>query len=63
MTINELCMSFAINLQLTQGAGFYQATEKESCTADRRIVLRHKKKKIFIDDFTGSLAETFYPSA
>ena len=53
MTINELCMSVAINLQLTQGAGFYKASEKESCAADRRIVLRTKKKKTFIDDFTG----------
>ena len=46
-------MSVAINLQLTQGSGFYKATEKESCGADRRIVLRHKKKKAFIEDFTG----------
>jgi len=53
MTINDLCMSVAINLQLTQGSGFYRVYEKETCNADRRIVLRHKKRKEYLDDFTG----------
>lgn len=57
MTINDLCMSVAINLQLTQDAGFYRLyeKEKESCTPDRRIVLRDKKTLEFLDDFTGSI--------
>lgn len=54
MTINELCMAQVINLQLTQGSGFYRVYEHENCTPDRRIVLRDKKKKIFLDDFTGA---------
>nr|CAB3262745.1 uncharacterized protein LOC100182602 [Phallusia mammillata] len=53
MTINDLCMSVAVNLQLTQGSGFYRAYEKETCNPDRRIVLRVKKTKQFLDDFTG----------
>ncbi|CAK8680159.1 unnamed protein product [Clavelina lepadiformis] len=53
MSINDLCMSVAINLQLTQGAGFYRIYDKETCTPDRRIVLRVKKTKEFLDDFTG----------
>lgn len=54
MTINELCLALVINLQLTQGNGFYRAYEHESCTPDRRIVLRDKKSKDFLDDFTGA---------
>ena len=55
MTINELCMSVAINLQLTQGAGFYRSydKERETCTPDRRIVLKDKKTNQYLDDFTG----------
>nr|XP_026689433.1 uncharacterized protein LOC100182602 isoform X2 [Ciona intestinalis] len=53
LTINELCMSVAINLQLTQGAGFYRGYERETCTPDRRIVLRRKSDQKFLDDFTG----------
>lgn len=54
MTINEICEDFAINLQLTQGSGFYRVYERETCNPDRRIVLRTKKSKKFIDDFTGT---------
>ncbi|KAJ8299502.1 hypothetical protein KUTeg_023562 [Tegillarca granosa] len=51
ITVNDLCLSFVINLSLTNGSGFYLATSKESLPELRKVVIRKKDTKEFIDDF------------
>ena len=41
-----------INLNLTQGGGFYLLKNHESVTSDRRIVLRDLQTGEFLDDFS-----------
>ncbi|XP_041471768.1 uncharacterized protein LOC121421175 isoform X1 [Lytechinus variegatus] len=52
VSMNDLCISLAINLTLTQGSGFYLCKARETVTTDRRIVLKDAETGDFIDDFT-----------
>ncbi|XP_030845217.1 uncharacterized protein LOC754486 isoform X2 [Strongylocentrotus purpuratus] len=52
VSMNDLCISLAINLTLTQGSGFYLGKTRETVTTDRRIVLKDAETGDFIDDFT-----------
>ena len=38
---------------LTNGSGFYLSTVKEQLNEGRRLVLRHKETREFIEDFTN----------
>ncbi|XP_041366840.1 uncharacterized protein LOC121381572 [Gigantopelta aegis] len=53
ITINDLCLSYVINLSLTNGSGFYKAEGKEILTEGRRLVLRNRETGEFTDDFTS----------
>ncbi|XP_071500405.1 uncharacterized protein [Diadema antillarum] len=52
VSLNDLCHSLAINLNLTNGSGFYLCKAREGVTIDRRIVLKDAETGEFIDDFT-----------
>ncbi|ESO91608.1 hypothetical protein LOTGIDRAFT_233395 [Lottia gigantea] len=52
ITINDLCLSFVINLSLTNGSGFYLLETKEMLTDGRKVVLFNKQTEEFLDDFT-----------
>ncbi|XP_071099543.1 uncharacterized protein [Haliotis cracherodii] len=58
ITINDLCLSYVINLTLTNGSGFYMIEQKELLTEGRRLVLRNKETGEFIDDFTSKNKES-----
>ncbi|XP_075061419.1 uncharacterized protein LOC142150074 [Mixophyes fleayi] len=51
-------MTLGINLQLTQGSGFYHLWHKQTLTSDCRAVLQKKDTQQFIDDFSGSHIKT-----
>ncbi|GFO50623.1 ankyrin-3 [Plakobranchus ocellatus] len=53
ITINDLCLSYVINLSLTNGSGFYLSDAREMLTEGRRLVLRHKESGEFLDDFSS----------
>ncbi|XP_061182605.1 uncharacterized protein LOC133190936 [Saccostrea echinata] len=53
ITVNDLCLSFVINLSLTNGSGFYEVTSKEVWTEGRKIVIKNKETGEFTDDFSG----------
>ncbi|XP_050411091.1 uncharacterized protein LOC126825502 [Patella vulgata] len=52
ITINDVCLSFVINLSLTNGSGFYLLEGKEMLTEGRKVVLFQKDTEEFLDDFT-----------
>ncbi|XP_063783764.1 uncharacterized protein LOC134932872 isoform X2 [Pseudophryne corroboree] len=54
LSIHDLCLTLGINLQLTQGSGFYHLCHKQTLTAECRVVLQKKDTQQFIDDFSGS---------
>ncbi|KAK3602636.1 hypothetical protein CHS0354_034226 [Potamilus streckersoni] len=53
ISINDFCLAAVINLSLTNGSGFYLSSNKETLNDGRRLILRHKETKEFIDDFTS----------
>lgn len=53
VTVNDFCLAFVINLSLTNGSGFYEATSKELWTEGRKIVIKHKDTEEYFDDFSG----------
>ncbi|XP_005093507.2 uncharacterized protein LOC101862335 [Aplysia californica] len=53
ITINDLCLSYVINLSLSNGSGFYLSDAREMLTEGRHLVLRHKDTGEFLDDFTS----------
>ncbi|XP_067933694.1 uncharacterized protein [Watersipora subatra] len=53
ITINDLSLAMNINLSLTGGTAFYHSTDKEQCSEYRKVVLRHKETKEYVDDFTA----------
>ncbi|XP_060080381.1 uncharacterized protein LOC132559772 [Ylistrum balloti] len=52
ITVNDMCLSCVINLTLTNGSGFYLASNKEVLGDGRKVVLRAKETGDFIDDFS-----------
>ncbi|XP_059170627.1 uncharacterized protein LOC131952123 [Physella acuta] len=52
ITINNLCLSCAINLSLSKGSGFYLSSSSEVLTEGRQLILKLKKTGEFIDDFS-----------
>ncbi|KAK3101728.1 hypothetical protein FSP39_005894 [Pinctada imbricata] len=53
ITVNDLCLSFVINLSLTNGSGFYECYGKETLVEGRKVVIRNRETGEFFDDFTG----------
>ncbi|XP_040197534.1 uncharacterized protein LOC120930413 [Rana temporaria] len=53
-SIGELCSEMGINLQLTQGSGFYHVWLKQTLESDCKIVLQRKDTKRYLEDFSGS---------
>lgn len=53
ITVNNLCVSYVINLSLTNGSGFYLTKISEVIGEGRHVVLRNKDTGEFIDDFTS----------
>ncbi|XP_055998277.1 uncharacterized protein LOC125647533 isoform X2 [Ostrea edulis] len=53
VTVNDLCLSFVINLSLTNGSGFYEVTSKEMWSEGRKLVIRNKETGDYTDDFSG----------
>lgn len=53
ITVNDFCLAFVINLSLTNGSGFYEATSKELWTEGRKIVIKNKDTEEYFDDFSG----------
>ncbi|KAL8614249.1 hypothetical protein ACOMHN_026466 [Nucella lapillus] len=53
ISINDLCLSYVINLSLTNGSGFFLSEAREMVGEGRHVVLRHRETGEFIDDFTS----------
>ncbi|XP_075456615.1 uncharacterized protein LOC142495268 isoform X2 [Ascaphus truei] len=53
LTIASMCSSLGINLQLTEGLGFYQLSHKKTLTSDCRLVLQKRDTQEFLEDFSG----------
>ncbi|XP_076450581.1 uncharacterized protein LOC143286742 [Babylonia areolata] len=53
ISINDLCLSYVINLSLTNGSGFFLSDAREMVGEGRHVVLRHRDTGEFIDDFTS----------
>ncbi|KAK7491465.1 hypothetical protein BaRGS_00017294 [Batillaria attramentaria] len=53
ISINDLCLSYVINLSLTNGSGFYLSDARELVGEGRHVVLRHRETGDYIDDFTS----------
>ncbi|XP_071830490.1 uncharacterized protein [Apostichopus japonicus] len=52
VTITDLTVALVINLNLTNGNGFYHCKQRESVTPERKIVLRDLNTGDFLDDFS-----------
>lgn len=48
-----VCPYISYMQNLTGGTAFYFSTDKEQCSEYRKIVLRNKETKEYIDDFTS----------
>uniref|UniRef100_A0A8C5QFC1 Uncharacterized protein n=1 Tax=Leptobrachium leishanense TaxID=445787 RepID=A0A8C5QFC1_9ANUR len=54
LSIMDFCLNMGINLQLTQGSGFYQVCHKEILKPGCRVVLYRMDTEEFIDDVRRS---------
>ncbi|KAK7098620.1 uncharacterized protein [Littorina saxatilis] len=52
ISINDLCLSYIINLSLTNGSGFFLSDAREMVGEGRHVVLRNRDTGEFTDDFT-----------
>ncbi|PVD34056.1 hypothetical protein C0Q70_05318 [Pomacea canaliculata] len=53
ISINNLCLSYVINLSLTNGSGFILTKGCEVVGEGRRVIIRCQETGDFIDDFTS----------
>ncbi|XP_071956727.1 uncharacterized protein [Antedon mediterranea] len=58
ITISDLCLSMVINLNLSNGLGFYLSKMRETVNPERKIVLKNIHTGEFMDDFTQGKSQS-----